>query len=113
MDLGVLPGRRQLPVAVDVAVPVEAAAKAGFFVGLCEIGQIGFAQPGRQRTTVRDVAKKSLTCRDEQRRSRIGKSASEHGSHRRANVAFELAFGYSRRLKILPVEIRDAAFAQG
>ena len=34
MDLRALPRRGQFPVAVDVAVPVEPAAEAGFLVGL-------------------------------------------------------------------------------
>ena len=39
MDLGALPGRGQFPVAVDVAVPVEPAAKAGLLVGRRELGR--------------------------------------------------------------------------
>ena len=48
MDLGVLPGRSQLPVTIDVAKPVESAAEAGRLVALGEDCEIGFAELGRQ-----------------------------------------------------------------
>src|SRR5260370_5422963 len=47
MDLRTLPARGQFPVAVDVAIPAEPATKAGFFVGLAEISEVGFAEPIR------------------------------------------------------------------
>ena len=49
MDMGALPGRGQFPIAVDVTVPVEPAAKAGLLVGRDEPGEVGFAESGRQR----------------------------------------------------------------
>src|SRR5712671_7589970 len=111
MDLRTLPRRGELPVAVDVAVPVEPAAEAGFPVGLTEIGEVGFAEPTRQRPIGIGMAEKSLAVFDEQRGRRIGKSAPEQGSHRHVNIALEFAFGYARRLKILPIKIGDPAFA--
>ena len=81
-------------------------------VGLAEVRQVRFAEPIRQRPTRLDIAEKSLAVVDKQRGGRIGKSAPEQGSHRQANIAFEFAFGDARRLKILPIEIADAAFAQ-
>src|SRR5258708_39893404 len=75
MDLRALPWRGQFPVAVDVAVPVEPATEAGFPVGRAEIGQVGFAEPIRQRPDGADIAEKSLAVFDEQRGRRIGKSA--------------------------------------
>src|SRR3954451_9260452 len=47
MDLRALPWRRQFPVAIDVAVPVQSATEAGFLVGLGEDGQVIFAEPRR------------------------------------------------------------------
>src|ERR1019366_322372 len=113
MDLRALPGRGQFPVAVDVAVPVEPATEAGFPVGRAEISEVGFAEPIRQRPVGADIAEKSLAVLDEQRGRWIGKSAPEQGSHRQVNIALELTFGDAGRLKILPIEIGDPAFAQG
>src|SRR6266851_8930340 len=112
MDLRALPWRGQFPVAIDVAIPVEPAAEAGFLVGLGEIGEVGFAKPIRQRPIRRWLAEKSLAFFDKQRGRRIGKSAPEQGSHRQADIALELGLGYAGLLKILPVEIGNPAFAQ-
>src|SRR6185312_49222 len=38
MDFGALPRRCQVPVAVDVAIPVEAATKAATAIGIDELG---------------------------------------------------------------------------
>jgi hypothetical protein len=113
MDLRALPRRRQFPVAVDVAVPVQPAAEAGRSVGLGEVGEVGFAEPVRQRPVGASVAKKPLAVLDEQRRGRIGKSAPEQGSHRQLNVALELGLGDAGGLKVLPVEIGNATLTQG
>ena len=48
MDLRALPWCSQLPVAVEVAIPVEPAAKAGLCVGLGKLGDVGFIKPMRQ-----------------------------------------------------------------
>src|SRR6266852_2469519 len=112
MDLRALPRRGEFPVAVDVAVPVEPATETGFPVGLTEIGEVGFAEPTRQRPIGIGMAEKSLAVFDEQRGRRIGKSAPEQGSHRQADIALELGLGYAGLLKILPVEIGNPAFAQ-
>jgi hypothetical protein len=77
MDLRALPWRGQFPVAIDVAVPVEPAAEAGFLVGFGEIAEVDFAEPIRQRPIRAWVAEKSLAVFDEQRGRRIGKSAPE------------------------------------
>src|SRR5690242_17686786 len=47
-DLRVLPGRGQLPVAVDVAIPVEPAAEAGAAILGRKHIEIALAQPWRQ-----------------------------------------------------------------
>src|SRR3981189_3323111 len=112
MDLRALPRRGQFPVAVDVTVPVEPATETGLPVGLAEISQVGFAEPFWQRPDGADIAEKSLAVFDEQRGGRIGKSAPEQGSHRHVNIALEFAFGYVRRLKILPIKIGDPACPQ-
>src|SRR6266849_10269979 len=111
MDLRALPWRGQFPVAVDVAVPVQPAAEAGLSVGLGEISKVGFAKPIRQRAIDAGIAEKSLAVFDKQG-GWIGKSAPKQGPHRQANIALELGFGEARRLKVLPVEIGDTAFAQ-
>src|SRR6266849_3421353 len=111
MDLRALPWRGQFPVTVDVAVPVQPAAEAGLSVGLGEISEVGFAEPMRQRAIGAGIAEKSLAIVDKQG-GWIGKSATKQGPHREANIALEFGFGDARRLKVLPVEIGDAAFAQ-
>ena len=111
MDLRVLPGCGQFPVAVDVAIPVEPAAEAGIPVGLAEAGEVGFTEPIRQRAVAPRVAEKALAVFDEQRRGRIGESAPEHGAHRQLDVALELGLGDTGLLKILPIEIGDAVIA--
>src|SRR6476646_10022552 len=111
MDLRVLPRRGQFPVAVDVAVPVQSAAEAGLSVGLGEVSEVGVAEPMWQRAIVVGIAEKSLAIFDEQGR-RIGKPAPKQGPHRQANIALELGFGDAGGLKVLPVEIGDAALAQ-
>src|ERR1700730_10013815 len=112
MDLRALPWGGQFPVAIDVAVPVEPAAEAGFLVGLDKIAEVGFAKPIRQRPVRAWLAEKPLAFLDEQRGRWIGKSAPEQGSHRQADIALELGLGCAELLKILPVEIGDSAFAQ-
>ena len=47
MDLRTLPWRRQVPVAIEIAIPVQPAAKAGFAVDLGEGGEVGLGQPVR------------------------------------------------------------------
>src|SRR6266566_6680585 len=111
MDLRALPWRGQFPVAVDVAVPVQPAAEAGLSVGLGEISEVGFAEPMRQRAIGAGIAEKSLAIVDKQG-GWIGKSATKQDPHRQANIALELGFGDAWRLKVLPVEVGDAAFAQ-
>src|ERR1700716_945560 len=112
MDLRAVPWRSQFPIAVDVAVPIEPAAKARLLVGFDEINVVGFAQPTRQRSVGRGIAQKSLAVLDEQRGRRIGKSAPEQCSHRQTNITLELTFGNAGGLKILPIEVADAAFPQ-
>src|ERR1700687_1931899 len=112
MDLRALPRRGQVPVAVEIAVPIEPTAETGLLVGRAEIRQVGFAEPIRQWPVDADIAEKSLAVLDEQRGAWIGKAAPERGSHRQANIALELALGDARRLKVLPIEIGDPAFAQ-
>ena len=46
-DLRVLPGRGELPIAIDVAVPVQPAAEAGLGIDVREVGEIGFREPCR------------------------------------------------------------------
>src|SRR6267154_5290366 len=111
MDLRALPWRGQLPVTVDITVPVQPAAEAGLPVGLGEISEIGFAEPMRQRAVGAGIAEKALAIFDKQG-GWIGKSATKQGPHRQVNIALELGFGDARRLKVLPIEIGDAAFAQ-
>src|SRR6202158_532259 len=112
MDLRALPRRGQVPVAVEIAVPVEPTAETGLLVGRAEIRQVVFAEPIRQWPVGADIAEKSLAVFDEQRGAWIGKAAPERGSHRQANIALELALCDARRLKVLPIEIGDSAFAQ-
>ena len=111
MDLRILPGRGQFPVAVEVAVPVQPAAEAGLPVGLGEIGDVGFARAIPAAAVGAQIAQKALAVLDEQRR-RIGDAAPQHHSHGLGDVALEFGFGDAGRLKILPVEIGDAALAQ-
>src|SRR5258707_13099062 len=112
MALRAWPRRGQSRFAIDVELPVEPAAEAGFLVGLDEVGEVGFAKPIRQRPVRARLPEKSLAFFDEQRGRRIGKSAPEQGSHCQADIALELGLGCAGLLKILPVEIGDSAFAQ-
>lgn len=113
VDLRVLPGRRQLPVAVEIAVPVQPAAEAGPGEGLGEIGQISLAQPARQRLLDSCVAEKALALLDEHGGAGIGEAApAEHDAHGAGDVLLEFGLGDAGRLEILPVEIGDAALAQ-
>src|SRR5258708_12296201 len=66
MDLGALPWRGQFPIAVEVTVPVQPAAKAGFFVGVGEISDVGFIQPMRQGQVGAQITQKSLAVLDEE-----------------------------------------------
>jgi hypothetical protein len=43
-----LPGGRKLPITIDVAIPVEAAAIAAALIGFDEIGNVFFGQPRGQ-----------------------------------------------------------------
>src|SRR5256884_1208629 len=112
MDLRALPRRGQFPVAVDIAIPVEPAAEAGFLIGFAEARQIRFAEPMRQRTVTLRIAEKALAVLDEQRRGGLGESALQNDTQRQINVAFELGFGNAGFLKILPIEIGDTVVAQ-
>src|SRR5258706_8751582 len=77
MDLRALPWRGQLPITVDITVPVQPAAEAGLPVGLGEISEVGFAEPRRQRAIGAGVAQKALAIFDEQG-GWIGKSPPHH-----------------------------------
>src|SRR6266403_1455187 len=66
MDLRALPWRGQLPITVDITVPVQPAAEAGLPVGLGEISEVGFAEPRRQRAIGAGIAQKALAIFDEQ-----------------------------------------------
>src|SRR5436190_23456116 len=114
MDLRTLPGRRQFPVAIEVAIPVEPAAEAGFCVGFGEVGKVSLVEPFRQWPAEIGSDEKSLAVLDEQRGGGIGRQASptEHHAHGGGNVALELGLRHTGRLKIVPVEVGDAALAQ-
>src|SRR4249919_3561542 len=111
MDTGALPGGGELPVAVEIAVPVQPAAETGYPVGLGEIGDVGFADPVRKRLYRAYVVEKALTLGDEHRRG-IGNAAPEHLAHGQRDITLEFCLGNAGRLEILPVEVGDAAFAQ-
>src|SRR5258706_8522491 len=111
MDLRALPWRGQLPITVDITVPVQPAAEAGLPVRLGEISEVGFAEPRRQRAIGAGIAEKALAIFDKQG-GWIGKSATQQGPHRQPNIALELGFGDTGRLKVLPIEIGDSTFAQ-
>jgi hypothetical protein len=114
MDFGVLPGRRQLPVAIDVAIPVQAAAEAGLGIDFREVCEINFRQPSWQRPIAMTIAEKALVMRDELMRRGIGQAtADEYRAHGEGDIAFELGLGDAVRLKILPIEIADAIGPQG
>src|SRR5438045_8778920 len=108
MDLRALPRRGQFPVAVDIAIPVEPAAEAGFLIGFAEARQIRFAEPMRQRTVTLRIAEKTLAVLDEQRRGGLGESALQNDTQRQIKVAFEPGFGNAGVLKILPLVLGDA-----
>ena len=60
------------------------------------------------------LAKKTLARFDELMRRGIGETAaSKHRAHGVGNIAFKLGLGDAVRLKVLPVEIRDAIGPQG
>src|SRR6266550_8273203 len=65
----------------------------------------------RQRAVGAGIAEKALAIFDKQG-GWIGKSATKQSPHCQVNIALELGFGDAWRLKVLPVEIGDAAFAQ-
>jgi len=47
MDSRALPRRGQIPVAVEIAVPAELAAKFCFGISFGKCGELGFGVPGR------------------------------------------------------------------
>src|SRR5260370_9041254 len=100
MDLRALPWRCQLPVAVDITVPVQPAAEAGLPVGLGKISEVGFAEPRRQRAVGAGIAEKALAIFDEQG-GWIGKSATHQSPHRKPNLPLALSFCDTELLKVL------------
>src|SRR3954454_6176507 len=113
VDLRILPGRRQLPIAVEVAIPVQPATKTGFAEGFSEIGKVSLAEPGWQRLLRVAVAEEALALLHEHCRGGIGKAPpAEHDAHGARDVVLELGLGNAGRLEILPIEIADAALAQ-
>ena len=114
VDLRALPRRGQFPVAVDVAVPVEPAAKAGLSVDVCERGEVGLGQPVRQRPIRIGAGEEALALLNILMGGRIGEPApAQHDLHGRRDIALELGFGYAGSLKILPVKIGNAVVPQG
>ena len=112
MDLRALPGRGQFPVAVDIAVPVQPAAKTGFLVGFGKRCDVGLGDPVRQRQIRPQLAQESLAFFDEHGRG-VGNATPQHHPHGLRDIALELGLGDAGRLKILPVEVGDPALAQG
>ena len=97
MDLRILPGRGELPVAIDIAATIDRAFRAGL------PKRISASSPFR---------KKSFARFNEHGGRRVGGNAAEHASHRESHVALELGLRDARRLKIFPVKVRDAVWSQ-
>ena len=108
MDFRPLPRRRQFPVAVDVAIPVQPAAKSCAPISLDHMGMVFGADPVRQVSLDRRIAEKAETVSQIER----GIHAEVHRAHGELDIAFEFGFGNAGGLEILPVEIGDAAFGQ-
>src|SRR5262249_56934368 len=105
----------QLPVAVDVAIPVEAAAKAGARELAGVEVDIGLGDPRRQRrrrlasreepAVARNHAD-AARARRQGTRTRIARTLVEHSANRLARIALELGLGHARLLEIELVEDR-------
>ena len=101
-DLRVLPRRGQLPVAVDVAIPVEAAAKAGALIFGREHVEIGLAQPRRQRHIARRPEEALRSVHIEAHlvlTRRVAEADVEQTLDRVARIAREFVFGTPRSWK--------------
>ena len=104
-----VPGRGQGPVAVDVAIPVEPAAKSGALIFGGEHVDVGLGQPGRQRDRIDRGPEKALLAVDIEAHlvlaRRVARAEIEDAADRGARVALELGLGDARLLEIDPVVV--------
>ena len=107
-------GRHQLPIAMNVAVPVEPAAKAATAEIAGVFRQILLAQPGKRHVRVEHVVEQAAARRPERLPvGAFGEAAGcriEHAPQRDGDVPLELALGDARLLEIHHVEIAKPAF---
>src|SRR5262249_52637529 len=105
--------RQKLPVAVDVAVPVETAAKPGAGKFLYKEIKVGFGEPSRQSRDRLHSGEKAAPPRDHSdgagSRGRLARDRAEDGAHRMADIALELSLGHTRGLKVELVKDRIVA----
>src|SRR5215472_13011830 len=82
--------RQKLPVAVDVAVPVETAAKPGAGKFLDIKMKVGFGEPSRQSRDRLHSGEEAALPRDHPdgagRRRRLSRDRAEDGAHRMADI---------------------------
>jgi len=108
-DNGAGERRQQLPVAIDVAVPAEPAAKAGAAELTGIEFDVGGAQPRRQSIRIGCVIEKATAPRnhgDAIAPGRVARAGVREPAYRRAHVALELGLSHSRSLEVELVEDR-------
>src|SRR6185295_11205846 len=108
LDLGAAEVRRRLPVAIEVAVPVEAAAEAGLLEGAGEDLEVLGGQVGAGRGIGHAVEQATLVRAEDTRRLRRLQERFESGAvgalieaaQGAAGIAIELGLGDARLLEI-------------
>src|SRR6185369_3470629 len=111
-DLQALERSQKLPVSVDVAIPVQPAAKAGAREFSAVEIQVVLCQPDRQRKWGRtDVKKTSPTRHHPHPGCRlacwsIARAAIQHRVERTSRIGFEFCFGDAGLLKVELIEER-------
>ena len=107
-DLAIREGGEQLPVAIEVPVPVEAAAEAGALELARVDVEVGFREPVGQLLRVEHAVHELRRLRQVEfprlaRRERAGRGV-EHPPHQRARVRIELRLGDAGLLEVEDVE---------
>ncbi len=114
-DHGVLPRRGERPVAVNVAIPVEPAAKSGAGVFGGEHVDVGFGQPRRQWHWIAPLSEEALLAIDVEAHPlgarRLAEPDVKQAPQRERRIAGEFLLG-GLLVEIEPVVIALAGFAQ-
>ncbi|CAM2152745.1 hypothetical protein PT2222_290061 [Paraburkholderia tropica] len=113
LDARAVEERRECPVAIEIAIPVDGAAKAALAELRGEHVEIGVAEPGRQRVGIGEAVDETRVFRErheaDARVLRMTPALAARrvvdAEQRAAHVLFEFALDASGRLEILLVEV--------